>query len=89
MTGSNGKSDVSMAIDIGSDDYPKLLADFLATNPFHCVTFGKTVDIVNNPEKIPAFSEWMTGVVRASLSWDRGIVDEDKDDMATERGADK
>lgn len=71
MTGSNGKSDMSTGIDIGSEEYPQLLSDFLATNPFHCVTFGRTVDIVNNPEKIPEFSEWMTGVIRASLEWER------------------
>lgn len=61
--------DTGIRIDVESDSYPEVLAAFLATNPFHCVTFGRTVDIVNNPEKIPEFSEWMTGVIRASLEW--------------------
>ncbi len=65
--GSSGKYETSLAIE--SEEYPEVLAKFLATNPYHCVTFGKTVDLVNNPEKIPVFSQWMAGVVRDSLAW--------------------
>lgn len=69
--GSNGRSVSSSTIDVEDDGYPQLLADFLATNPFRTVTFGRTVDIVNNPEKIPEFAAWMARVVRASLAWGR------------------
>lgn len=55
---------------VKDNGYSQHLADFLATNPFHTVTFGRTVDLVNNPEKIPDWAEWMTNVVRASLAWE-------------------
>lgn len=68
--GSNGKSGSSTAINL-REDFSEHLAAFLATNPYRCTTFGKTVDLVNNPENIPAFAQWMTKVVKDSLEWER------------------